>query len=163
MKTAVKPKKTRKSRSKEVKKDPDFSKPIIFDLSKIGTDEDCFGVMHDLTADECNKCGDCELCSIVYSQRAHAKRAKQEEKFVAKDLEEEKLTGDHPQIREFILKTLKESKVPVRLKTLIDTINTRLYPNSKKDSDFLKQVIKNFNIFRIYKKDKKVYLKLNIK
>lgn len=149
---------TRKKRTKEAKKPHDFSKPIVYDLSKIGTDEDCFGVMHDITADECRMCGDCELCSIVYSQMAHAKREKAEKKFNAKDLEEEALTGNHPKIREYIRNLILEK--PIRFKPLVSEINTKFF-EGKKEYEYIKQVVKDFNIFSIYKKEKKTYIKLN--
>jgi hypothetical protein len=46
----------------------DFTKPIdIFNLG--GESDPCFGKLHDLTAPECMRCGDSELCQIATSQR----------------------------------------------------------------------------------------------
>lgn len=48
-------------------------KPI--DISKLGTKDDpCFGKHYDLKAEECQRCGDHEFCSIVMAQELHKRR-----------------------------------------------------------------------------------------
>lgn len=75
----------RKSRSKVVKdKTINMMEPLQFD--KLGSaDDPCFGKLHDYKADECKVCGDAEICSIVCSQKLHAKRKLIEEKQDFKD------------------------------------------------------------------------------
>lgn len=77
----------RKSRNKLVKKESvNMMEPLQFD--KLGSAEDpCFGKLHDYGADECKVCGDAEICSIVCSQKLHAKRKLIEEKQDFKDLQ----------------------------------------------------------------------------
>lgn len=59
----------RKSRDSELMEEVDFSKPLL-DIYKLGGDEDpCFGKLHDLTASECIRCGDSELCQVATQQR----------------------------------------------------------------------------------------------
>lgn len=60
-----------------------------FDVFKFGTDEDpCFGKHHDLNADECQICGDVELCSIATMQNRLTMRQLLEKENKYKDLEE---------------------------------------------------------------------------
>lgn len=60
-----------------------------FDVTKFGSDNDpCFGKKYDLSADECQECGDIELCAIAFSHKQTLLRLKKEEKFPMKDLEE---------------------------------------------------------------------------
>lgn len=48
-------------------------KPI--DISILGTDDDpCFGKHYDLKAEECQRCGDHEFCSIAMAQNLHKTR-----------------------------------------------------------------------------------------
>lgn len=64
----------------------DFSKPI--DLSIIGTEDDpCFGKLYNLTANECKRCGDSELCGVVFSQEMTKSRRKIAKKKRFKDIE----------------------------------------------------------------------------
>lgn len=69
----------------------DLSKPL--DINIIGSEDDpCFGKLHSLTAEECRRCGDSEVCSIITAQNVNAKKrskAHKEHKF--KDLEEAEL------------------------------------------------------------------------
>lgn len=147
----------RKARSKEVKNNPDFSKPILYDLSKIGTDDDCFGIHHDLQASECKMCGDSELCQIVFGQRLHIRRNKQEEKFIAKDLEDNKVSEKFIQVREYLLKKFKE-KSELRFMPVYKSLNTQFF-EGKRDQRYIKQIIKDLNIFQLFK----AYGKLHIK
>lgn len=77
-------KKKRKARKKT--KGVSFTKPI--DISKFGTEKDpCFGKLYNLSTDECKRCGDSELCGVIFSQKAHDKRKKIEKKKRFKDIE----------------------------------------------------------------------------
>lgn len=75
----------RKARS-VLNKKFDILKPIS--IESLGTKDDpCFGKHYDIKAEECQRCGDCELCSIVVSQNNHIARAKVEKAGNFKDLE----------------------------------------------------------------------------
>lgn len=65
----------------------DFLKPIGID--KIGSSDDpCFGKLYDLSTEECKRCGDSELCAVVFSQhKARNTRDKLESENRYKDLE----------------------------------------------------------------------------
>lgn len=84
--------KQRKSRNNlSTKSDVDIMKPIPLEL--IGTvDDPCFGKLNDPNAEECNRCGDCELCAIIQSQNLHVKRKAVEEKQPFKDMQTLKVT-----------------------------------------------------------------------
>lgn len=77
--------KKRKPREKD--EGIDFSKPI--DITKLGTSEDpCFGKLYDLSTDECKRCGDSELCALVFAQgKLKDKRTKIEKDNRFKDME----------------------------------------------------------------------------
>lgn len=65
----------------------DFSAPI--DITQFGTEGDpCFGKLYDLSTDECRRCGDSELCGLIFSQTVLKKRREEiEKKNRFKDLE----------------------------------------------------------------------------
>ena len=72
----------RKERDSEMMEKVDFSKPLL-DIYKLGGDEDpCFGKHHDLTAPECARCGDSELCQIATMQRQTLERDNDETKYM---------------------------------------------------------------------------------
>ena len=80
---------SRQSRDSHIP-DKTFLKP--FDVTKFGSaDDPCFGLLYDLTADECQECGDIEVCAIAFARNQHIKRAEIEGKQKFKDLEEEEL------------------------------------------------------------------------
>lgn len=65
---------------------------IPFDVTKFGSEDDpCFGKLYDLSALECQECGDIELCAIAFAQGQHIARAKAEGEARFKDLEEEEI------------------------------------------------------------------------
>ncbi len=79
----------RKKLSKD--KSIDLMKPIPLD--KIGGEEDpCFGKHYDLTATECGRCGDSEICAIVSAQKMNIKRKQIEATTQFKDLQNLKPT-----------------------------------------------------------------------
>lgn len=68
----------------------DTLKPIT--IEQLGTKDDpCFGKHYSISAPECQRCGDCELCAIVVGQKNHIKRAKLEQESAYKDTEPEKV------------------------------------------------------------------------
>lgn len=67
------------------KKNLDLTKPLPIDI--LGSESDpCFAQFNDPEADECQRCGDCEICAIVQSQNMHLKRSKIESKKQFKDV-----------------------------------------------------------------------------
>lgn len=61
---------------------------VPIDVSKFGTEDDpCFAVLYSLSADECQICGDAELCSVVFANRANTKRIEYEKKNPVLDME----------------------------------------------------------------------------
>lgn len=62
------------------------------DMNTIGSNDDpCFGKLYDPKAVECKKCGDFEVCAMVFGQNNHKLRAKEEAKNNFLDIEEEKI------------------------------------------------------------------------
>jgi hypothetical protein len=105
------PRKERKRKARrELVKTTDVTKPVIFPLEKIGTDEDpCFGKFNDPRHPICQKCGDIEICAIAMGQLNHIKRLMIEEKSSFKDVEETKIPPMDPQkIRIEIKKAIKD-------------------------------------------------------
>lgn len=67
----------------------DQTKPITensIDLSVLGTDEDCFGKIHDPNDNECKMCGDAGLCAIIQGQTNRKKRLEVEKTTEFRDL-----------------------------------------------------------------------------
>jgi len=79
-------------------------KPL--DITKFGSDDDpCFGKLYNLNTSECKRCGDSEICSIVFSQNQNINRKKIEKNNRFKDIELE-----HDDIITYI-KKLKTKKI----------------------------------------------------
>jgi len=76
----------RKSRKRSVEPQT-FLHPI--NIKDFGDPEKdpCFGKLYDLSANECQICGDFELCSIAFAQKLQQKRLVAETKTKTKDLE----------------------------------------------------------------------------
>lgn len=84
----------------------DTLKPITID--QLGTKDDpCFGKHFSISAPECQRCGDSELCAIVLAQKNHVKRAKEESKGAFKDLEKPKQI-DKKEIRKRVVARILE-------------------------------------------------------
>lgn len=84
----------------------DTLKPITID--QLGTKDDpCFGKHYSISAPECQRCGDCELCAIVISQKNHIKRAQKEAEGKFKDLEKPEVV-DKKQIRKQVVNRILE-------------------------------------------------------
>ena len=100
-----------------------------FDVTKFGTEDDpCFGKHHDLNADECQICGDIEICSIATMQNRLSMRKLLENETKYKDLEEAELIRNK-QIKDFVeklrSKNLPTSVIRVRLKTRFGLTHTK--------------------------------------
>lgn len=75
---------------KNLSKTMNVLQPITLD--QLGTKDDpCFGKLFDPRCNECQRCGDSEICAIAMGQLNHALRAKTEEKGNFKDLEEKNI------------------------------------------------------------------------
>ena len=106
----------------------DFSKPIdIYNLG--GEDDPCFGKLHDLSAIECRRCGDSELCQVATAQRQMIDRVKDDAPYMDK-----KFDNDHRAYK-YIKRRLSLSKTE---SSIINTASTK-YGVSK---DEAKQIIK---------------------
>lgn len=127
----------RKPRKKLTKKNIDVFKPV--DFSKLGTSEDpCFGKHWDLTAKECNNCGDSELCAIAFQQKQLITRKKIESKETFKDLQKVKLT--RKELSLFLIKVLKvKNQLPIE--DLKERAKTKLLINDKQFDDTLVLVL----------------------
>jgi len=76
-------------KARKATEDIDFLKPI--NLSIIGTaDDPCFGKQYNLSVKECKRCGDSELCGVVFSQHMQKERNKIQKKKRFKDIELDK-------------------------------------------------------------------------
>lgn len=87
-------------------KEVDLLQPIT--IEQLGTKKDpCFGKLYSISAPECQRCGDCELCAIVMGQKNHIKRAKEEKKNAYKDLETPKVLSKK-EVREKVVARILE-------------------------------------------------------
>jgi hypothetical protein len=82
----------RKARTKLSKDIQDLLVPV--DVFNLGNEDDCFGNLHDPKAEECNRCGDCELCQIYTGQKLKAIRGKIEDSGKFRDIDEKGIMGD---------------------------------------------------------------------
>lgn len=88
-----------KRKPRKMTKGIDLLKPVnIEDLG--GENDPCFGKHNDPKAEECQRCGDCELCAVVQSQNLHTKRAKVEKGQKFKDLELSSIKSETPTIKD---------------------------------------------------------------
>ena len=80
-------------------------------IEQLGTKNDpCFGKHYSISAPECQRCGDCELCAIVQMQKNTVARAKEEKENSYKDLENPKVLSKkevRPKIVARILELVK--------------------------------------------------------
>lgn len=101
----------RKPRESSVE-DKDFLKPI--DITQFGTDNDpCFGKHYNLSTDECKRCGDSALCSIIFSRGdLKNKRKSLEDKNRFKDVE---LDTDEASLDNWLKQKAKEKLKPFKV------------------------------------------------
>ena len=79
----------KRKRQNKVGNNFDPTKPVTensIDLSKLGTEDDCFGHIHDPTDNECKMCGDSALCLIIQGQMNRKKRLSEEKKSEFRDI-----------------------------------------------------------------------------
>lgn len=82
----------------------DFLEPI--DITKFGSEDDpCFGKLYNLSTKECKRCGDSELCGVIFSQNMNKVRKDIESKQRFKDLE-----MDLPKQNPALTKWVREKK-----------------------------------------------------
>lgn len=91
------------SKTDLTKQDP--LEPI--DLSKFGSDEDCFGQAYDLSTKECKLCGDSELCAFKMSQNLNITRKQLDDKNHYKDLD---ILEDVEAIKKFMRKLKRKGE-----------------------------------------------------
>ncbi len=109
----------------------DLLKP--FDVAKFGSEEDpCFGKLHDLNSDECQICGDVEICGIATMQNQLTMRQLLETNNKYKDLEEVEMIRTQ-EIKEFIKvrreRGISDAIIRAKLKTRFNLTygQTKLY------------------------------------
>lgn len=119
-------KKTREPREKT--EQVDFLKPI--DIKKIGTSDDpCFGKLYDLSEEACKRCGDSELCAVVFSQtKAKKVRKKVESKNRFKDLE-----LDEPKENKALAKWVAERKKEGKKRSEIIKLAKRTFGSTREE------------------------------
>lgn len=143
----------RKKRNKIDKSKVDMMKPIV-DIGIFGSENDpCFGKLFSLDANECQRCGDNEICAIVTAQKNKVRRENVESKGSFKDLEEVDI---------FIHNSLKNLVITnniTRLKELIQRIQKEyLFKTPEETKAAIQRVIKNSKKLKAKKKDGKWYI-----
>lgn len=92
-----------KRRERKETKGVDFMKPI--DVTAFGTaDDPCFGKLYNLSTNECKRCGDSELCCVVFAQNMKKERTSEKVKSRFKDEELDMVPN------EALIKWVKERK-----------------------------------------------------
>ncbi len=90
--------------------DKELLKPL--DILSLGGESDpCFGKEYDLTTNECQRCGDSELCAIANSQKLRLVREGIEREKDFKDIEKPKKSKIDKFIEKMIDKDYKPSKI----------------------------------------------------
>lgn len=149
---------TRKARKKS--KEVDVMIPVVNILAFGSENDPCFGKHNDPTANECKRCGDCELCAIVQAQRMHKVRDKESKKYPLKDLEEPNM--DLVTVERFVLKNLK--KGPKSLKEILEGgfkyfANFEKHTREESDKFLLAYIVRSAKLKR-FKKEGIKYIKL---
>jgi len=88
----------------------DQTKPILsssIDMSILGTEEDCFGKIHDPTDNECKMCGDAGLCMIIQGQTNKKKRLEIEKTTEFRDITPPKKLATKKVVKKVITKKKK--------------------------------------------------------
>lgn len=96
-----------KRKPRETEQKVEYSEPI--DITQFGSEDDpCFGKLYDLSTDECRRCGDSELCGLIFAQnQLKNKRKEIESKSRFKDTE---LTKEKKPINETLIKWVGAKK-----------------------------------------------------
>ncbi len=102
-----------------------------FDVSKFGGDEDpCFGKHHDLNSDECQVCGDVEICAIATMQSQMSMRALLEKDNKYKDLEEAEMIRNQ-EIKAFIKERRDRGVSDATIRIKLKSAFKLTYPQTK--------------------------------
>lgn len=111
-------------------KELDVMKPFsYFDL---GTSKDpCFGKLYSIQAKECKRCGDCETCAIVTSQKGFLKQ-----------IEEQNSKGDFLDTQEGDLITKQNGKIKTLMEKKVKGNKDKLYSITK----LAEKMIEKFNL-----------------
>ena len=100
----------RKTRDKIKVTDKQMLKPL--NIEDFGSDDDpCFGKLFDLATAECKRCGDSEICGVVFAQKLNTVRTKVEEKHRFKDIELEYESEEAIYIKKLKGKGFKAGKI----------------------------------------------------
>lgn len=105
-----------------------------FDASKFGSEDDpCFAKLYDLSAMECQECGDIEVCAIAFANNQHIRRELIEKDTKFKDLEESEV---------LLIKRIKEyaSKLEGKGKTPT-VIRIKVANKFGKPKQYIKQIL----------------------
>lgn len=95
-----------KRKARKATKKVDFLKPI--DITLFGTKDDpCFGKLYNLSTSECQRCGDSELCAVVFAQNMKKERVKQKKKTRFKD-EELEVNTNNPALERWVKERKEE-------------------------------------------------------
>lgn len=141
-------KKKREPRTDKINK-VNLLRPVnIFEL---GTENDpCFGKLYDPTAPECKRCGDFEVCAIVFGQNNHKLRDKVEEKENFLDIEEEAIDkmSDLKKAKKLIRRIVITNKT-ISLTQLEKEVTQGLEISIKKYKKALEKVLAGSNKFLI--------------
>jgi Na+-translocating ferredoxin:NAD+ oxidoreductase RnfC subunit len=155
----------RKKRNKIDKSKLDMTVPL--DILKLGSEEDpCFGKHHDPKAEECGRCGDAEICSIVCGQKLHLKRENIEKEKKFKDIQKDE-TKTEKTLNQLVMDKLKSKGGKMRVIVLAKYIKESLPQYKEHDIKVVKKAVldkfKVSSIFELYKKENKSYIKLKQK
>lgn len=161
MKSKKNKKEKRKPREKEIKK---HSLLLPIDITKLGTEEDpCFGRLHNPQAEECRRCGDCEICQIVFAQNNHGLRAEIEKGGKFRDVDEKEIyeskpTIDVKQVKSEIRKIIRTQK-SIKKDDLVKNIMVKFNLSKPRVEKYLEAMLGKTDKFSIHKNT----LKWNIK
>lgn len=126
----------RKPKKKSQIKPSDLLVPI--DITKFGTGEDpCFGKHHDLTAEECQRCGDQELCQVIKAQVLSVTRKKLEKKHTFKDTQEISLRQPNPSELRLYIKWILKKKKRVSLNKLSTLVSKKFDISLNQAEEFI--------------------------
>lgn len=121
----------------------DIMKPILF--TDLGTENDpCFGKHYSITASECKRCGDSDVCAILCQNNMHKEYQEQESKNRFKDVEEGQLIDKQNRKLEKLLIT-KGKKKPdtwLSLEKLVPKVRVKFNLTKPEDPQILQRLIK---------------------
>lgn len=92
-----------KRKARKETKEVNFLKPI--DITAFGTDSDpCFGKLYNPSTEECRRCGDSELCAVIFAQKMKKERTKEKAttRFKDEELEVDKPKGQEDWLSTFV-------------------------------------------------------------